>query len=107
MEISYIALTRTETKLLRKSVKVPIPKDKCRRLIRLNLVDEITECNNGDMPKGTGLCRITDAGTDFLAYRKQFKKDILLENAWIPVVVSIITNLLTDGIQWLLLLIQQ
>lgn len=107
MEISYIALTRTETKILKKSAKTPIPKNSCARLLRLDLVEEIMEYSHGDMPIETGLCEITDIGTDFLAYRKQFKKDILLENAWIPVVVSILTNLLTDGIQWLLPLIQQ
>lgn len=107
MEISYIALTRTETKILEKSAKVPIPKNSCTRLLRLDLVDEIMEYSHGDMPIETGMCEITDKGTDFLAYRKQFKKDVLLENAWIPVVVSILTNLSTDGIQWLLPLIQQ
>lgn len=106
MEISYIALTRTETKLLRKSVKVPIPKDKCRRLIRLNLVNEITECNNGDMPKGTELCMITNKGTDFLLFRKQLQKDMWMENAWIPATISAATSLLVNLLPKMIQMIQ-
>lgn len=44
---------------------------------------------------------------DYEISKKQQRKDIWLKNAWIPILVSVITNLLISGIKWLLPLIQQ
>ena len=106
MNFESISLSHEELRLLRKSKKASIPKQSCLRLLRLKLVfEERTQSMPGGMPVGTGRCRISDFGVDYLAYHwYQTKK-----NYFIPVVVSaivaFITTMITMGItgfaEWL------
>lgn len=107
MDYSFIALTKAETRILKKSAKQSVPAEKCKRLLRLKLVYEEEDHVPGYMPVGLGICKISETGIDFLTYRKQLRKDMWFENATIPAVVSIITNLLIYGMQQLWPLIQQ
>lgn len=49
---------------------------------------------------------ISQFGKAYLAGRKNEFKHILLKDVFIPIIVTLITNLLIFGIQWLLPLIQ-
>lgn len=50
---------------------------------------------------------ISQFGKAYLAGRKNEFKHILLKDVFIPIIVTLITNLLIFGIQWLLPLIQE
>lgn len=49
---------------------------------------------------------ISEFGKAYLAGRENAFKSILLKDVFIPIIVTLITNLLIFGIQWLLPLIQ-
>lgn len=50
---------------------------------------------------------ISEFGKAYLAGKKNELKSILLKDVFIPIIVTLITNLLIFGIQWLLPLIQR
>lgn len=50
---------------------------------------------------------ISEAGKAYLSERKHSTKTLLLKDVFLPIIVTIITNLLINGIQWLLPLIQE
>lgn len=108
MEFSQIVLNFREKHILKLSSKHPVEKCKCERLLRLKLVYEIKEQSSpGWKPTGTGMCEISENGIDYLLYRK----DLNRSRFTIPIIVSIITTLLLNGIIWslprLLSLLQQ
>ena len=57
--------------------------------------------------KPTGFYKLNDAGktalADYAAYRKDYKKNLWLKNAWIPILVSVITNVVIQLISPLIL----
>ena len=108
MDFDKIVLNMREKQILKLTVKTPVEKSKCDRLLRLKLVHEIKEqLSPGGMPTGTGMCRISENGIDYLLYRK----DLNRTRFTIPIIVSLITTvLLNAGIKLLprlLCLIQQ
>ena len=99
MEFSQIVLTIREKHTLKLSSKRPVEISRCVRLLRLKLVREIKEQSSpGGMPSGTGMCEISENGIDYLLYRK----DLNRTRFTIPIIVSVITTLLLNGIIWLL-----
>ena len=99
MEFSQIVLTIREKRVLKLSSRLPIEKSRCERLLRLKLVHEIKEqLSPGGMPTGTVMCEISNIGIDYLLYRK----DLNRTRFTIPIIVSVITTLLLNGIIWLL-----
>lgn len=64
-----------------------------------------------ELHRGLGVYRITPKGeialSDYLAERKQHRKELLLKSAWMPILVSIAANIAIDGIRQLWPLIQQ
>lgn len=99
MEFSQIVLTIREKHALKLSSKHPVKKSRCERLLRLKLVHEINkQLSPGGMPTGTGMCEISESGIDYLLYRK----DLNRTRFTVPIIVSVITTLLLNGIIWLL-----
>lgn len=99
MEFDKIVLTLKEYRLLRLSQKKDIEKNKCDRLIRLKLVAENkVQLHPGGMPSGTGFCRASNLGIDYIMYRK----DLWRARFAVPIIVSVITTLLLNGAIWLL-----
>ena len=105
MDFTQIRLSFSELRILRRSRKRPVPLSKCRRLLRLRLVTELTRMPfPGGMPVGIGVASISDLGEDFLAYRRSD----LSRNYLRPVVVSFLTALATAlATHWLWPLLQQ
>lgn len=98
MDFDKIVLTFSELMFLRKSRKKQIQISKCKRLLRLRLVYELKSCVPGNMPVGTGYCKITNFGKDYLLYRKDLNRTRFL----IPIFVSIITTAIINAGIWLL-----
>ena len=61
----------------------------------------------GAMPKATGRMTASDLGRDYLIYYRQAQRDVWMKSVWLPILVTIITNLVILGIEWLLPQIQQ
>lgn len=99
MDFSQIVLNVKENRILKLSAKNPVETSKCKRLLRLNLVYEIKEQKSpGGKPVGTGMCKISKTGIDYLMYRKDLNRSRFI----IPIIVSITTSILINGIIWLL-----
>lgn len=64
-----------------------------------------------ELHRGLGIYRITPKGElaldDYLAERKQHRKELLLKSVWMPILVSIAANLTIAGIRQLWPLIRQ
>ena len=99
MDFSQIVLNHHEKKLLKQSSKYPVPENQCFRLLDLGFVDREYSQAPGSMPVSIGLCRINNTGKAYLLYRK----DINRTRYFVPIVVSIATTLLLNGIIQLLL----
>lgn len=90
MDFDKIVLTLHEKQILKLSSKKAISSKQCERLLRLQLVYEITEqASPGSMPRKTGMCQITNLGTDYLLYRKEINRTQFV----IPIIVTILTNI--------------
>ena len=106
-----IVLTKAEKRLLRYISKHPHAKcarEEIRPLYEMDLVRPDTEgvdAFNAPIPKDT-YC-VSELYLIYQAHQAEQRFWLMLRSLWLPIVVSIITNLLTDGIQWLLPLIQQ
>ena len=107
MEFSNIRLTNREHRLLLQSMEKPVDVNAAPRLLRLKLTYEEVTHIPGYAPKATGLMSITNLGRDYLIYCRQRKKELWLKNAWIPILVTIVTNLIIDGLKCLSPQIQQ
>lgn len=61
--------------------------------------------------KRLGTYQITDFGRkeiqDHRRKRKSRRRELWLKNAWIPILVTLATNLIIGGVKWLLPLIQE
>ena len=72
---------------------------------------EVTGTGVNKVCKPTGVYEMTDYGRkslqDYLSQKRAAKRDLWLKNAWIPILVTIATNLLIVGIKALLPLIQE
>lgn len=68
MNFEQIVLSKAEIKTLRKSVSADVLCDPTDRLLRLRLVEPQYAFDSGRAPKATGFVRISDLGTDYLAY---------------------------------------
>lgn len=102
MEFDKIVLTFSERSVLKKSRYCEVDVSSCGRLLRHGLVYEGMVSSGGGLPIGTGKCRITPLGVDYLLYRK----DLASHRFVIPIIVSVITNLVIFVIKsaWPLLL---
>ncbi len=75
--------------------------------------EEFYETDNdySNPPQSKEMFHITDFGKvalqDHLVKKKSDKKQLFVKNAWMPIIVTLITNLLIDGVKWLFPLIQQ
>ena len=106
-----IILTKSEKRLLHRINKHPHMK--CSReeiwpLYEMDLVRPDTEgvdAFNAPIPKDT-YC-VSELYQIYQSYRTEQRFWLILKSLWLPIVVSIITNLSTDGIQWLWPLIRQ
>lgn len=79
-----------------------------------NYIDEEFDESDDDYrnpPKSLNIFHITDFGKatlqDHIAKKKADKKQLFLKNAWLPIIVTLFTNLIIDVAKWLLPLIQQ
>ena len=73
---------------------------------------EIVILDNGfKNTNGLGIFRLTDTGRialqDYESKKRISNRDLWLKNAWIPILVSLVTNLAITGTKWLILLIQE
>ena len=89
MDIDKIVLTLPEKRILKKSINHSVEKGKCKRLLRFGLVAEEMNFSPGSKPCGTGKCKISPFGIDYLRFRKDFNRTRFT----IPIVVSFLTNL--------------
>lgn len=94
MDFSHIALSRQEKKLLRMSKCTTI--EYSDRLFRLHFIEEICSHTPGNKPVGTGKYVISPSGIDYLMYRR----DLNRTRVFIPIAVSLITNLVIFLIQY-------
>ena len=90
---AHFSIPKSNTSYLRESVE--------------SVIDSKGFCN----VKHLGIYQLTEFGEKELQdYRQRKKSDLRelwLKNAWIPMLVTLATNLLISGIKWLLPLIQQ
>lgn len=100
MDFSVIALSKHELRLLKHSKKHPIDVNSAKRLLRLKLVAEIcVQKVKGEMLVGTGVCRISNLGIDYLAYYHKNSRFFTLEyfctHILIPLIVGITSAVIT------------
>ena len=107
LQSSDIHLTHRERKILSRAQWEQVPIERAPRLLRLKLTQDVTTHIPGHMPQPTGRMTISDAGRDYLIRYRQTRRDLWLKNIWIPILVTIVTNLAIRGIEWLLPRIQQ
>lgn len=106
-----IVLTKREKKLLRRISRKP--HTKCKRdeiwpLYEMDLVYPDTEGVDAfNMPIQKDTYCVSELYRIYRSYKAELRFWLILKSLWLPIVVSIITNLTVDGIQWLLPLIQQ
>mgnify|MGYP007024214194 CR=1 FL=1 len=110
-ECERVVLTKEEKRLLRFIHQHP--HTKCERcqiwpLYEMNLVCPDTQgvdAFNAPIPLDT-YCT-SDFYQIYQAYRSEKRFWLVLKSLWLPILVSVITNLTVDGIQWWLPLLQQ
>lgn len=106
-----IVLTKYEKKLLRRIRRKP--HTKCNRdeiwpLYEMDLVYPDTEGVDAfNMPIWKDTYCVSELYQIYRSYKAELWFWLMLKSMWLPIVVSIITNLTVDGIQWSLPLIQQ
>ena len=101
MDFDQIALTRSERAALKRSAKKTIPITCCARLLRFHLVEEEYEHKPGYQGKPLGICRITDKGRDYLLYSRQSRQLLYLKSMWLPIGLTLATNLILRLLEWL------
>lgn len=110
MDFKDISLTFRERRALKRSALEYVPESPVHhRLIRLGLEIQEKRLVPGSMPKPTGRVMATEKGIDYLAYYRKERRDLWLKNAWIPIIVSIVTTvavnyilpMLPSTIEWL------
>lgn len=113
-ECESVVLTKDEKRLLKKIHKNPhinLKWEEVENLVEMGLVEE----DDSPLPKrglySADIMSGTYCTTEFYdVYMAYIHKEIgllTLKSVWLPIVVSVITNFATDGIQSLLPLIQQ
>lgn len=106
-----IVLTKGERRLLRRISRHPhtrCSRDKIWPLYEMDLVQpdaEGTDAFGAPVFKDT-YC-VSEQYRIYQAYRSEQRGLLMLKSLWLPIVVSVLTNLTVDGIQWLLPLIRQ
>lgn len=95
MDFKNIVLTFSEKRILKWSRHHLVKVKYCKRLLRLKLVTETKTGTPGNMPVGTGLCKISDLGIDYLLH----SKDLNRTRFTIPIIVSIIANIVISLIK--------
>lgn len=101
-----IVLTKSEKRLLRYISKHP--HTKCARgeiwpLYEMDLVHPDTEgvdAFNSPIPKDT-YC-VSELYQIYQSYRAEQNFWLMLKSLWLPIIVSVITTLAVNGLQWLL-----
>lgn len=53
-------------------------------------------------PESNGTYSANKDGCRYLVYCKAQRRDLWMRNLWIPIIVSLVTNLILIGIRWLL-----
>ena len=53
-------------------------------------------------PEDNGMYSANKDGRRYLVYCKAQRRDLWMRNLWIPIIVSLVTNLILIGIRWLL-----
>lgn len=99
MTLSEIYLSLHERRTLRKATRQPIPSSKAAQLLKYGLVEEITTPVPGYMPNPTGQAKITDKGRRYLLYLQSISK----REIWRPIIVAVVTSLVTTVITSLLI----
>ena len=107
MDLAEIELTRCERRVLVRASRGEVPVDTAPRLKRLKLTTVVTTHESGYMPQPTGRMTISDLGRDYLVCHRQTRRDLWLKSVWLPILVTVVTNLTIHGIGWLLPRIQQ
>ena len=108
---SKIVLTKTEKRLLRHISKHP--HTKCSReeiwpLYEMDLVCPDTEGVDAfNVPIQKDTYCVSELYQIYQSYQAERRFWLMLKSLWLPIVVSVITNLTVDGIQWLSPLIRQ
>ena len=104
-----VILSAYEKKLLKDIAAHPHRKcefEDIRALINMELVDwdyVLNEKTHEYEPLDT--CCVTPFYQFYREYRKDKFRELAFQSLWLPIVVSIITNLTVDALQWLLPLI--
>ena len=100
-----IVLTAAEKKLLKEIYRNP--HRKCERaeveaLEEVGLVEQDTEKQpNFGVPFPGGTYYVSDFYFVYKEYLRDKRRDMTLQSLWLPIVVSIITTLTVNALQWL------
>ena len=106
-----IVLTAAEKKLLKEIYRNP--HRKCERaeveaLEEVGLVEQDTEKQpNFGVPFPVGTYYVSDFYFVYKEYLRDKRRDMTLQSLWLPIVVSIITTLTVNALQWLCPLLLQ
>lgn len=110
-ECEKIVLTKSEKKLLRYISRHPHTKCSQRKIEPLYIMDLVQPDTNGvdalNSPVRLDTYCVSDFYHVYMGYLAERRFDLMLKSIWLPIMVSILTNLSTDGIQWLLPLIRE
>jgi len=108
MQFSDIALSKKEFSLLQRASEavVHIPTGETiewNRLADLDLIasDFVMHSNSGIRKGILDTARITSFGQSYLAYQKRREKELRLKSIWLPVLVTVITNVAICVLRWL------
>nr|DAG67492.1 MAG TPA: hypothetical protein [Caudoviricetes sp.] len=100
-----VVLSASEKKLLKEIAAHPHEKcefEDIRALINMGLVDWDYIFNDKTREyEPLGTCCVTPFYQVYREYRKDRFRELSLQSLWLPIVVSIITNLTVDVLQWL------
>lgn len=105
-----VVLSAADKELLRKIRKCPHCKCDPKEIENLRFFGLIREDPSGEVdafhePIGAGTYAVSDFYLVYEEYMKDKRRNMMLSSLWMPIVVSIITNLAVDVLQWLLPLI--
>lgn len=107
-----VVLSAADKELLQKIKKHPHSKCDPKELENLRFFGLIREDPSGEVdafrePIGAGTYCVSDFYLVYEEYLKDKRRDIMLSSLWLPIIVSIITTLVINALQWLWPLLAQ
>ena len=105
-DLDDIALSAADKKLLKEIARHPhkeCSREEIQVLRSSGLVDaETLGCTLSGMSIETGLYQVSALYPRYKEYLKEKRRTLFLKSLWIPLGVSVITNLIAIALQWLL-----